>query len=351
MFLYQKATALHSTHAQWDFVVRYNGDIYAINRSGSSGKTELHVLTAASDYQEFSAHVPTGLHATDASWVFGVNFDGDLFAINRAGASGKVEVHVLTASSNYQQFRVHAATALHAVNALWDLLIGPEDDLYAITRQGASGKTEVHVMRAGNSYSTMAFQTATGQHGTGPNWSFAVSANRDLCCALHQGASNTTELHVLTADSDYKYFGLHSTTGLHPIDSTWAIAAPQPYSVGFICRHGASGKTEIHVPALTLPSSSFQSSYFNLVNGMTQDEMIEMGNECSLQVGVWGSAGIIGGIPGMVIGGVAGFLSSIDCRNTVKEYLRARDHDKFEKMDKTNRDLERWEHSRNTAIA
>ena len=59
-FLYRRSTALHATDAHWDFSVRYNGDIYAVNRSGGSG-TELHILSAASDYQ----HVTTGLHATD----------------------------------------------------------------------------------------------------------------------------------------------------------------------------------------------------------------------------------------------------------------------------------------------
>jgi hypothetical protein len=100
-FLYQKATALDATNAQWEFVVRYNGDIYAINRSGASGKTELHILSAESDYQQFANHVATCLGPTDANWLFGVNFDGDLFAFCRSGQSGRAEVHVLTAASNY----------------------------------------------------------------------------------------------------------------------------------------------------------------------------------------------------------------------------------------------------------
>jgi hypothetical protein len=352
MFIYQTATALHETNSQWAFPVRYNGDIFAVNRSGASGKTELHILSASSDYQSFSNHVATALHPTDENWDFGVGYNGDLFAFSRYGASGRVEVHVLTSSSDYRDFRLHAVTALHHVNPIWDLLLGPDDDFYAVTRQGGSGNTEVHVMRAANDYSTFAFQTATALHGTGPNWSFAISSNRDLCGALHHGATGTTEIHVLTAESDYQLFGLHTGTDLHPIDNTWAFAVPQPLAPGFIKRQGtASGKTEVHVPtAISLPKSSFQTNYLNLIDGRSDAELTDMMGECGFQVAVWGAnGGVTGGVRGAVAGAVAGALASKECRDLVRDHFKSRDREHFERMDRTNQDLESWERGRNTA--
>ncbi len=351
MFIYQTATALHETDAQWAFPVRYNGDIYAVNRSGASGETELHILSAASDYQSFSNHVATALHHTDNNWDFGVNYNGDLFAFCRSGASGHVEVHVLSANSNYQDFRVHAPTALDPVNAIWDLLLGPEDDLYAITRQGASGKTEVHMMRATDNYSRFALHIATALDDTRSNWSFAVSSNRDLCGALHHGATGTTEIHVLTAESDYQQFGLHTETDLHPIDSSWAFAVPQPLAPGFIKRHNTgSGKTEVHVPSMvSMPRSSIQTSYLNLIDGRSDAELVDIREECIIQGAIWGAAGAVSGVREAVAGIVAGVLADKECRELVKDYFKNRDREHFERMDRTNQDLERWERARNTA--
>jgi hypothetical protein len=351
MFLYQMATVLHETDMTWDFAVHYSGDIFAVNRNGGSAKTDLHVLSARTNYQSFSGQYPTGLHTTDANWNFAVGTNRDLYAICRSGASGRVELHVLTVASGYQQFSNHITTALHAVDANWELLIGPDEDLYAVTRQGASGMTEVHVMRSENQYSTLAFQMATGLHVTGSNWSFAVSPNRDIVCALHRGASGMTEFHILSAESNYRSFSLQSATSLHPIDATWALAVPQPQSPGFIQRRGTgSRKTEVHVPSLAMPASRFESEYFQLFGSMDNVELNASLARCGIDV-AWGAAsGSRAGIPGAVIGGATAAIRSRACQTALSEYLRERaDRERFERMDRINHELERWERSRDIA--
>jgi hypothetical protein len=119
---------------------------------------------------------------------------------------------------------------------------------------------------------------------------------------------------------------------------------------GFICRRGGSGKTEVHVPALELPSNSFQLTYLNLFEGQTNEEMLKMAQECGIQAAVWGANGFIdGGIKGAVRGAVAGVLSSKDCRDLVKQHYRNKDREAFDKMDRDNYELEEWDSARNTA--
>jgi hypothetical protein len=57
--------AVSSAQADWD----NDGlaDLVAINRHGGSGQTEIHVLSGASQHQQFIAHIATGLHPTDSS--------------------------------------------------------------------------------------------------------------------------------------------------------------------------------------------------------------------------------------------------------------------------------------------
>jgi hypothetical protein len=242
----------------------------------------------------------------------------------------------------------------------WDLFVGPEEDLYAITRQGASGKTEVHVMRASNSYSTFAFQKATGLGATGRNWSFAVSANRDICGALHHGATGKTELHILTAESDYQQFGLQAATGLDPIDESWAFALPHPLAPGFITRHGASGKTEVHVPAIDMPVASFQAHYHGVFNSMSAFALTDMQEHCAYQGAIWGTSGVVsgaitGGFVGAVAGGiggaVAGCLSTDDVRDRILQYMHERQEhqERHEMIEYINSNMDKWDHDRNTA--
>jgi len=345
------ATILHETDTSWDFAVHYSGDIFAVKRNGESAKTELHILSARNDYQSFSGQYATGLHTTDTSWNFGVGTNRDLYAICRSGASGRVELHVLTAASGYQHFSSHFSTALHAVGANWELMIGPNEDLYALTRRGESGMTEIHVMRSENQYSKLAFQMATVLHSTDNNWSFAVSPNRDLVCTLHRGASAMTEFHILNAETGYQSFRLQSATSLHPIDSDWALAVPQPQSPGFIKRRGTeSGKTEVHVPSLVIPASRFETEYIQLFESMSNVELNASLARCGIDVAWGAAAGSRAGIGGAIIGGATAAIRSRNCQRALSEHFRERaDQERFERMDRNNYDLERWERSRDVS--
>jgi hypothetical protein len=150
-FQLQTGTALEQTGDNWNFGVLPNGDLVGIKKSGTgSGKTEVHILSAASNYQSFRLQTGTALHETDNNFAFDVLPNGDLVAIKKSGTgSGKTEVHILSAASNYQSFRLQTGTALHETDNNFAFSVLPNGDLVAIKKSGTgSGKTEVHILSA-----------------------------------------------------------------------------------------------------------------------------------------------------------------------------------------------------------
>jgi uncharacterized protein YvpB len=105
---------------------------------------------AASNYRNFQLKTGTALEQTGDNWNFGVLPNGDLVGIKKSGTgSGKTEVHILTAASNYRSFRLQTGTALHETGDNFAFSVLPNGDLVAIKKSGTgSGKTEVHILAA-----------------------------------------------------------------------------------------------------------------------------------------------------------------------------------------------------------
>ncbi len=269
---------------------RTDADLFVINRQGASSKTEIHALSGSSNFNDFSIHAATGLDSTIGNnWSFAIGYFydddylPDVFAINKNGASGKTEIHVLSGKSNYSDFALHAVTGLGPTtgdNWVFDVGIGPDSDprvdLFAINKQGASGKTEVHILQGGTGkdYSDFSLHAITPLGPTDKNWDFitGVFANdpkaSDIYAINRRGASGKTEVHILSASSNYSDFSLHAVTPLEPTDnSNWS------FSTGYfdkdlkadlyaINRNGASGKTEVSVLSA---ASNFSDVIFHAV--------------------------------------------------------------------------------------
>jgi hypothetical protein len=175
----------------WSFDVDdTNGDGYldviGINRFGTDGRTTVHVLDGAANFSRYLLHARTPIpHGDTDTWSYAVgdhDRDGvpDLYAIKRRGASGATEVHVLDGATGFTSWSAHAVTPIPPADASWDFDVDDLDgdgwdEVYAIDRDGASGRTEVHVL-ADRTYASFAAGAQTPLPVTDgvPGWRFAV---------------------------------------------------------------------------------------------------------------------------------------------------------------------------------
>lgn len=200
------------------------GDLFFINpTSGASGKTEIHVLSAASGYKTYILHAASALSIVNPdqySFALGdANGDGntDVYVIKRYGTgSGMLEVHILDGATGYSTFLGHYATsAAMATNPL-DVTFDVADfngdgvpDLYRFVKNNTStGHTELHVYDGASNFQKRLIDAALPVSLV-PNsdaWEFRVAnlgkSGKPDVYAISKN-SNTTEVHVISAASNY----------------------------------------------------------------------------------------------------------------------------------------------------
>jgi len=200
-FILHTGTVLHETDATFQFALAPNRDLIAIKKSGTgTSTTEVHVLSAASSYQSFVVQTGTPLHETDATFEFLMAANRDLFAIKKADTgSGSTEVHVLSAASGYQSFVQQTGTELHETDATFEFALAANRDLFAIKKSNAgTHSTEVHVLSATSGYQQFTKQTGTVLHETDATWAFELTGARELFGIKRSGTgTHTTEFHAL----------------------------------------------------------------------------------------------------------------------------------------------------------
>jgi hypothetical protein len=122
--------------------------LFTIRRSGGSSKaTEIEIFTAKSGWKESLGTMVTSLPETDDNWSF-LNADWsskkvegsvDLVAIKKSNTiNNKLEVHVLSASSNYTTWLTHKYTVL-------DEFAGPAN--FLLTDWNGDGTLDLVVIR------------------------------------------------------------------------------------------------------------------------------------------------------------------------------------------------------------
>ncbi|KAL7914424.1 hypothetical protein GGI35DRAFT_476241 [Trichoderma velutinum] len=160
----QTGTALHNTDDTFGFVMTdWNGDgrpdLVAIKKSSTgSNSTEVHILSGASRFQEFILQRGTALHNTDNTFDFTMtDWNGsshpDLIAIKKGNTSSKsTEVHILSGASNFQEFIMQIGTALYNTDNTFGFKMtdwngNGRPDLVAIKKsRTGSNSTEVHIL-------------------------------------------------------------------------------------------------------------------------------------------------------------------------------------------------------------
>merc|ERR1719379_452410 len=140
------AAAQVATCEMWDFVGLPNSDLMAIKMGPTTGtkKTEVHTLGKSSNYMNWVLQTGTGLQLTSGAieWDFAAMPNGDLMSIKMGPTTGskKTEVHILSKSSNYAKFVLHAATGLQlTTHKQWDFVVRPDGDLMCILKSGKTG--------------------------------------------------------------------------------------------------------------------------------------------------------------------------------------------------------------------
>jgi hypothetical protein len=271
---------------------RRRPDLVAIAKSGTgSRRTEVHVLSGNSDFQRFIVQTATALGEAGDNWDFKMadwDRDGqpDLFGVLKSNTgSRKTEVHVLSAASNFQQFIAQNATALGEAGSNWEFEVADWDrdgrpDLVGILKSNTgSRKTELHVLSAASNFQQFIAQNATGLGESGSNWDFEIAdwdqdGRPDLVGILkYNTGSRRTEIHVLSAASNFQQFIAQNATGLGESGDNWDFEMAdwdrdgRPDLVGILKYNTGSGKTEVHILSA---ASNFQQFIVQTATGLHQ---------------------------------------------------------------------------------
>jgi hypothetical protein len=94
------------------------GDLVGIKVANTgTGRVEIHVLSRESHYQTFRLQVGTPISLADAPNFRWIGGGGDVIGIKVTNAeSGRVEIHSLDGSEQYQSFSIQKPTAIGAAD-------------------------------------------------------------------------------------------------------------------------------------------------------------------------------------------------------------------------------------------
>lgn len=192
-------------------------DLVVVKKSHTeSHKTEVHVLSGASQYQGTLWQTSTILEETDETWSFGMarwsnGQKPDLIAIKKSDTETRTtEVHILSGDDSFQSYILQTGTALHETDEKFDFVVTDwngdgRPDLVMIKKSKTSGKcTELHVLSGASEFKTFILRAEMPLFKSHGLYEFAVadwSGNKkpDLIAFKKKDTgSNTTEIHVMT---------------------------------------------------------------------------------------------------------------------------------------------------------
>jgi hypothetical protein len=241
-FIRQTGTPLAmGEDANGDFMVAnvagngFSDLVFIKRRNTGTNSIEVHVLSGTSNYQAFIMQTGTPLSAGEDGdgdfFMADINGDGKpdlVFVKRRNTGTGKIEVHVLSGASNYQQFIVQTGTALAQAEDgngsfyLADVTGDGKADLVFIKRRNTgTGTIEIHVLSQDSNFQTFV-------HQSGTPLSLAEDQNGDFLLAdidrdgkadlvfIKRRITGTgrIEVHVLTAASGFQNFFVQSGSTL-----------------------------------------------------------------------------------------------------------------------------------------
>ncbi|MCO6478842.1 MAG: hypothetical protein J5I94_19565, partial [Phaeodactylibacter sp.] len=200
-------TPLEETDETFEFLLNSKNDLFVIKkRNTGTKKTEVHIISSESDprYSSFIFHKGTVLPETDDSFTFLLDAEENLYAIKKQNTgTNSTEVHILSRASNYQEFLLRTGTVLHPTDESFEFLLDAQNNLIAIKKQGTgSNSTEVHILSREHNYQRYVLNTGTALPETDAFHTFLFGPNADLF-AIATG-KNTPEVFLLPAADNYQ---------------------------------------------------------------------------------------------------------------------------------------------------
>ena len=160
------------------------GDVYIIAIQGTgTGRVELHRLSADSQYRQWSLNTATGLSSgynTSQNRFLIARGSGDLYYVAHGWTgTARSEVWALSASSGFTRYIWGAATPVgytSDADSQWVLGAGSVPDLFWVqaSRTG-SGRVEIHALSPWSQYGSWTLHAATSLPALAPpGWQFSV---------------------------------------------------------------------------------------------------------------------------------------------------------------------------------
>ncbi|HEY5182050.1 MAG TPA: N-acetylmuramoyl-L-alanine amidase [Dermatophilaceae bacterium] len=230
---------------QWRFFMGSSSvdtrpDLIGVQTTGTaSGKVEVKVASWASHYQDTVVQTTTPMNSFPADstiqMAVGGPSGGDLYFVIVAGTgSGTTEIHALSAASNYTGWSVHSASALptgYATTQVRFLVARGTGDLYLVLHSNTgSGRSEMHALSAASGYRSFSVHAALSvgyTNDSGVQWVLGTAASPDLFFLQLLGTgTQRVEAHKLSAAANYGAWAIHSTTDLPQIQyPVWQFSA------------------------------------------------------------------------------------------------------------------------------
>ncbi|KND86709.1 hypothetical protein TOPH_08665 [Tolypocladium ophioglossoides CBS 100239] len=226
-----------------DLVSSMNNSAYAARKleSGTHGVVEsalsVWLLKITSSWNDYHPTVKFLMTDWDGDAIL------DLVAVKKQNTgTGRTEVHVLSGASDYQTPLLQVGTPLEETSDNFDFLLADwtgdgRPDLLAIKKNNTgTNSTEIHVLDGGNNFQSFALQVGTALHETHNDATFLTTdwmgtGRADIVFIKRSlTGSNSTEVHILSAAHNFSFFLLQTPTALHETDDTWQFVFTYEFS-------------------------------------------------------------------------------------------------------------------------
>lgn len=243
------------------------GLVYIKTRNTDSRSIEVHASSLKSYFQERTLSTGTVFLVEDnGTWLM-QDYTGDgkadlVYIKTRNTGTGKVEVHVADAAAGYQRFALQTGTAFDMEDdGIWTMS-GKGDLVYIKTKNTGIGRVEYHVASKASNYQDLTvheitdFDAKDNNNGTyclAPHVTDQDLADLYFIKTSNVGDTGTVEVHAVSAKSRFKKrIPFEAGTGFRPeANGVWLMTDfthhIQPDLAYIKTRSTVTGKVELHV--------------------------------------------------------------------------------------------------------